>query len=169
MQYQVPQFIDTEDKIAGPFTIRQFIYICVTAGAIFVLYFIFQSFIFMFFALLVGGAGVSLAFVKINGQPLSKLAVLGFLFYWNPQLYLWQPDKPELPKTPETMSQVDGKINLQSIISGTSLKKAWQYVETGSKPEAKQLKADTGPVSHFEVFRQVTGELRAAHRVDFTA
>lgn len=167
MQYQVPQFIDTEDKIAGPFTIRQFIYICITAGAIFALYFIFQSFIFIFFALLLGSAGVGLAFIKVNGQPLSKLALLSFSFYWNPQLYLWQPDKPELPKTAETMSAVSSGANLESIISGTSLKRVWQYVETGSKPEPKQLEAE-GPASHFEVFRQVTGELRAAHRVDFT-
>lgn len=166
MQYQVPQFIDTEDKIAGPFTIRQFIYICVTAALVFALYFLFQSYIFIFFALIVGGVGIGLAFIKVNGQPLSKLAVLGFLFYWNPQFYLWQPDKPELPKTPETMSQVSSEVNLESIISGASLKRAWQYVETGSKPEAKQLNptADT----HFEVFRQVTGELRAAKRVDFS-
>jgi hypothetical protein len=169
MQYPVPQFIDTEDKIAGPFTIRQFIYICVTAGVIFGLYFIFQSFIFIVFALLVGGIGVGLAFVKINGQPLSKLAVLGFFFYWNPQLYLWQPDMPALPKTAESMSRVSSGLNLESIISGTTLKKAWHYVETGSKPEPKQLKADTGPTTRYEVFRQVTGELRAAHRVDFTA
>lgn len=168
MQYQVPQFIDTEDKIAGPFTIRQFIYICVTAGAIFALYFVFQSFIFIVFALLIGGAGIGLAFVKVNGQPLSKLAVLAFSFYWQPQLYLWQPDKPMLPKTEETMSQVTSGANLASIISGTNLKKAWQYVETGSKPEAKQLEVEA-PATHFEVFRQVTGELRAAHRVDFTA
>lgn len=169
MQYQVPQFIDTEDKIAGPFTIRQFIYICVTAGAIFVLYLVFQSIIFIFFALLVGGAGVGLAFIKVNGQPLSKLALLGFSFYWNPQLYLWLPERPQLPKTAETMSQVSSGANLESIISGTTLKKAWQYVETGSKPEPQQLKADQGPATRFEVFRQVTGELRAAHRVDFTA
>lgn len=169
MQYQVPQFIDTEDKIAGPFTIRQFIYICITAGVIFALYFVFQSFVFIFFALLIGAVGVGLAFLKVNGQPLSKLVLLGFSFYWQPQLYLWQPDKPELPKTAATMSQVSSGANLESIISGTTLKRAWQFVETGSKAEPQQLAPDGGPTSRFEVFRQVTGELRAAHRVDFTA
>jgi hypothetical protein len=39
MQYQVPQFDDVEDKIAGPFTLRQFIYICTSIGASFFLYF----------------------------------------------------------------------------------------------------------------------------------
>ena len=41
------------------------------------------------------------------------------------------------------------------------------YVQTGSKAEAKDLTPASG--TRFEVFRQVTGELRAAKRVDFTA
>jgi len=168
MQYQVPQFIDTEDKIAGPFTIRQFIYICVTAAGIFVLYFFFQSFLFIVFALVLAAAGISLGFIKVNGQKLSKLAVLGFFFYWNPQLYLWQPERPQLPKTEATMHQVSGSLNLESIIAGSSLKKTWQYVQTGSKAEQKEVRAP-GSESRFEVFRQVTGELRAAKRVDFSA
>ena len=168
MQYQVPQFIDSEDKIAGPFTIRQFIFVCATAAAIFVLYFFFQSFLFVIFALIVGAMGIGLAFVKVNGQKLSKLVVLAFFFYWNPQLYLWQPDKPQMPKNETTMHQVSGGLNLESIISGASLKKTWQYVQTGSKSEQKDVRP-AGNESHFEVFRQVTGELRAAKRVDFSA
>lgn len=167
MQYQIPQFIDTEDKIAGPFTIRQFIYICATGGLIFLLYFLFQSFLFIVFAAVIAGAGISLAFIKVNGQKLSKLVVLGFFFYWNPQLYLWQPDKPQMPKTTATMHEVTSPtLNLESIISGTTLKKTYQYVQTGSKPEQKDVKS-TAAESTFEVFRQVTGELRAAKRVDF--
>ena len=125
MQYQVPQFIDTEDKIAGPFTIRQFLYICATGGVLFALYFVFQSFVFILFAIVVAGVGISLAFVKVNGQKLSKLAGLAFLFFWNPQLYLWQPDQPKLPKTAETMHRISGDstLNLEGIITGSSLKK----------------------------------------------
>lgn len=168
MQYQVPQFIDTEDKIAGPFTIRQFLYLCATAAVIFGLYFVFQSFAFILFALVIAAVGVGFAFLKINGQPLSKLAKLGFLFYWNPQTYLWQPDQPALQKTPAAMRQVSGDIDLGKIIAGSTLKQTLQYVQTGSKPEAQAVRAAPDE-STFEVFRQVTGELRAAHRVDFTA
>ncbi|GAH87221.1 unnamed protein product, partial [marine sediment metagenome] len=31
MQFQVPQYIDIEDKVIGPFTIKQFLYIVVAA------------------------------------------------------------------------------------------------------------------------------------------
>jgi hypothetical protein len=167
MQYQVPQFIDTEDKIAGPFTIRQFIYICVTASVIFATYFVFQNLIFFFFAFIIGATGAALAFVKVNGQFFSTIAQHAFLFYWNPQTYLWQPDAPALPKTTATMSRISAGMNLESIIAGSTLKQTWQYVQTGSKAEMHPLSKQAD--SHFEVFRQVTGELRAAKRVDFSA
>ena len=40
MEYQVPQFIEVEDKIFGPFTLKQFIYVAGGVGlcAILVLY-----------------------------------------------------------------------------------------------------------------------------------
>ena len=38
MQYQLPQFIDIEDKIVGPLTFKQFIYIAGGAGICFIAY-----------------------------------------------------------------------------------------------------------------------------------
>ena len=39
MQFQVPQFIETEDKIVGPFTLRQFIYVAGAGLGSVILYF----------------------------------------------------------------------------------------------------------------------------------
>ena len=38
MQFKVPQFLDIEDKIFGPFTFREFIYLAGAAGLCFVFY-----------------------------------------------------------------------------------------------------------------------------------
>ena len=38
MRYQVPQFIEVEDRIFGPFTFRQFIYLAGGAGLCFIAY-----------------------------------------------------------------------------------------------------------------------------------
>jgi hypothetical protein len=38
MRYQVPQFIDVEDKVIGPLTIKQFIYLAGGAGMCFVIF-----------------------------------------------------------------------------------------------------------------------------------
>ena len=37
MQFQVPQFIEIEDKIIGPFTVKQFIYLVGGAGMDFII------------------------------------------------------------------------------------------------------------------------------------
>ncbi|HXV26660.1 MAG TPA: PrgI family protein [Candidatus Paceibacterota bacterium] len=70
MRYQVPQFIETETKLVGPFTLRQFLW--VAAGACFLI----LEFLFLSGPLRLGAAIItlaffgSLAFVKIDGQPL---------------------------------------------------------------------------------------------------
>ena len=167
MQYQVPQFIDTEDKIAGPFTMRQFIYLSLTGGAVFMMYFLLQSWVWIILAVVVMGAGFSLAFVKVNGQKLSYVARAAFLFYWQPQLYLWQPENPQLEKTSTTMqTRTSHGFDIEGIVSGLALKSAWQYVQTGSK--AEHPVAPREQKERYQVFRKQTGELRAAKRVDYS-
>jgi hypothetical protein len=170
MQYQVPQFIDTEDKIAGPFTMRQFIYLTATCGVVFFLYFMLQSWIWLILAVVILGIGFSFAFVKINGQKLSAIARAAFMFYWNPQLYLWQPENQQVPKTPEALAErQNAGFDLEGIVSGLALKKAWQYVQTGSKPEPAIAARDVKEQKlKYQVFRRPTGELRAAKRVDYS-
>ena len=38
MRFQVPQFIEVEDKIFGPLTLKQFIYLAGAGGLVFVLW-----------------------------------------------------------------------------------------------------------------------------------
>lgn len=94
MQYQVPQFIETEDKVVGPFSLRQFAFVGAAAVVSGVCYFLLQTWLFLIVAIiLVGGAG-ALSFVKINGRPLLKILISAFNFYWKPQMYVWKPDHP---------------------------------------------------------------------------
>tara|TARA_B100000745_G_scaffold294549_1_gene237673 strand:+ start:34162 stop:34581 length:420 start_codon:yes stop_codon:yes gene_type:complete len=90
MQYQVPQFIEVEDKIFGPFTLKQFIYLAGSAGISVV---IFLSLPF-FFALLLSipfiALGGALAFVKINQKPFVEVLESAFFFFTNGKMYLWK-------------------------------------------------------------------------------
>ena len=38
MQFKVPQFIDVEDKLFGPVTFKEFVYLAGGAGLIYVIY-----------------------------------------------------------------------------------------------------------------------------------
>lgn len=107
MRFQVPQFTDVEDKIIGPLSFRQFVYLAGAAGAIVVLFSVFPRFIAILIALPVGAFGAALAFVKINNQPFIK-TVESFLKYsLTSKLYLWKHSDPN--KTKQTKKSVDPK------------------------------------------------------------
>lgn len=82
MQFSVPQFVEVEDKIIGPLTLKQFFILLAGAGGIFVLYQLIPSFIlFLLAALPVGAVAVILAFGQFNGRSLGALALSAMGFF----------------------------------------------------------------------------------------
>jgi hypothetical protein len=75
MQYKIPQNVDVEDKIFGPFSLRQFTWMVVGGFLTFVLYLLLAGtsfFLFFIAALPVVLVFGALAFLKINERPLSS-------------------------------------------------------------------------------------------------
>ena len=68
-QYTVPQFIDVEDKILGPLTVRQFVIFLAVGLTLFIMYKILTFAFFIIAGLPFAGFGFVLAFIKVNGQP----------------------------------------------------------------------------------------------------
>lgn len=92
MKYQVPQFIEVEDKIVGPFTIRQFIYLVGGAGMSFLVYNFLPSFIAIILIGLIVPLSLALAFYKINNKPFIDILEAAFTFYSKPNLYIWKKE-----------------------------------------------------------------------------
>lgn len=96
MEYQVPQFIGVEDKIIGPLTLKQFIYLAGGAGLC-VVFFSYFNIVFAFLLSAPVAAFVAaLSFYKINGKPFIEIVEAGFNYYIRGKLFLW---KHEVPKT----------------------------------------------------------------------
>jgi hypothetical protein len=77
MRYQTPQFIDTETKIIGPFTLKQFLFVAGGVSMTAMSYFLLNGIFFAIAALAILGFFGALAFVKVDGQPfLNYLAYL---------------------------------------------------------------------------------------------
>jgi len=94
MRFQVPQFIDVEDKIFGPLTLKQFIYLAGGAGLCFIIYSRFEGLI-PFFILVIIMAPVMLfslllAFYRINNKPFIFVLESAVKYYMSPKLYLWK-------------------------------------------------------------------------------
>ena len=169
MQFQVPQFIEVEDKIVGPLSLKQFAYFGGTIGVSLLLYFILNTWLWFVLSVLFVSSGAALAFIKINGRPLPRVAFAAFHFYWQPQKYVWQPENPTLQKDESTLESMFGdKFSLESIVRGLALKSAWTQVQVGGSASVEKAKAGTRRLKEkYEVFRAISGERRASKRVDY--
>lgn len=95
MEYQVPQFIEVENKIFGPLTFKQFVYIAGGVGlcVAFILYL--PLLVAVLLSIPVASLAGALAFYKVNNKSFTDMLAAGFSFYTNGRLYLWhKEDKP---------------------------------------------------------------------------
>lgn len=106
-KFIVPQFIDAENKIFGPITVRQFL--LMVGGAIF----IFLSFKLSDFALFLFEAIVTVIFVflfgfyKVNGAPFHIYALNLTETLKQPAVRIWRKEYIKV----ETFADRDKKIN----------------------------------------------------------
>lgn len=110
MRFQVPQFIDIEDKIFGPLTIKQFIYIAGGAGLCFILFRFLPLFLVIPLGVVIIGFSLALAFYQINNKPLIYIIQSAFGYFFSGKLYLWK----KKDKSPEKAKQLKTDLLGQS-------------------------------------------------------
>ena len=93
MQFKVPQFLDIEDKIFGPFTFREFVYLAGGAGLCFVLYRLLGIWIGAVPIILVGGLALALTFYRPNDKPFIFMVESFIKYMFQNKLYIWERRK----------------------------------------------------------------------------
>lgn len=91
--YKVPQDVEAEDKLIGPLSFRQFIYLMIAAGSIFVGFFLFQASPFLIIiplpiVLLFGALALPLR----KDQPMETYLLAIVRFILKPKKRTWNPD-----------------------------------------------------------------------------
>ena len=89
-QFVVPQFIDVEDKIIGPVTVRQFIIMLVAAGLDFIAYKLADFSLFLVEMIIISFTAFVLAFVPVNGRPMHYFLLNILQTSRRPKLRIWQ-------------------------------------------------------------------------------
>ena len=111
MKYQVPQFIEVEDKIFGPLTLKQFLYI---AGGGALGYIIWAAIPVKTIAIIVGLPVVlffvALALYPVNGRPFIATVESALKYFLGTKRYTWKqaekkPVAPDAPKENVTTSE----------------------------------------------------------------
>jgi len=106
MQFRVPQFLDIEDKIFGPFTFHQFVYLAGGAGLCFILYKALGLLIGLIPMLAIAGLAAALTFYRPNGKPFINMIEASAKYFSQNKLYIW---KKKQIKASHRENQTPGK------------------------------------------------------------
>ncbi len=132
-QYQVPQFIDIEDRIIGPLTLKQFLYLAFGGAILFVTWFIFKFFIWIIIAVPVIAAAVAFAFIKINDRPFVYFFLSFISYYLKPKLYLFSTIPIELKYDTPTIKGPKETPTQPEKITRSKLKELALSLDTDAK------------------------------------
>lgn len=136
MQFTVPQFIEKETKIVGPFSFKQFIYVGIAGGLCAFLYFIVPFYLFIIIAVILIGGALAMAFYKKQGIPLPNVIAGFFTFLFKPKIYLWKkkgtPPKFLQKEKKERESDIENnpKESQLKIHKSSNLNELSKYIET---------------------------------------
>lgn len=148
MQFQVPQFIEVEDKIFGPLTFRQFVYLGGGTGICYMLFRVLPLFLAFPFILVIGGLALALAFMKFNGRPFNLAMENAFYYILHPRLYLWNNErKPAPKKAARAAAASSGDLYIPKLSESRLHDLAWsldikERIAAGSADEEDRARAD---------------------------
>ncbi|MGH7141280.1 MAG: PrgI family protein [Minisyncoccia bacterium] len=138
MQYKVPQFIEVEDKLFGPLTLKQFLYLAAAGGVTLAFITLLPLIVAIALSTPFIALGVALAFYRVNDRPLIVAAEHAFNFFLHGRLYLWKQRQIVRPN-PEPKNTVAPTTPALPKFSESKLKDlAWSLnikdrIETGEK------------------------------------
>lgn len=112
--YKVPQDVEADDKLIGPFSFRQFIYLIIVVGGIAIAWFLSQLFIpLAILPLPIVFFFGALALPLRKDQPMETYLAAIVSFYLKPRKRMWDPDGQQAlveitaPKTVEVQRTKD--------------------------------------------------------------
>jgi hypothetical protein len=119
MQFKVPQFLDIEDKIFGPFTFRQFAYLVGGAGLCFVFFKLLGLLLAIIPILVMAGFSLMLTFYRPNNKPFINMLESGFKYFTQRKLYIW---KKRTPASNASSGKLSGSKNeIMATANGAKL------------------------------------------------
>lgn len=90
MQFNVPQFINVEDKIVGPFTGKQTIYLVIGGGILLFAFTFFNIIFFVLVALIIAPLTLGFVFYKPKGITLAQYLGNFIEYFTTSHLYVWK-------------------------------------------------------------------------------
>ena len=130
-RYPIPQFIEQEGKIAFFISFRQFFYLVGAGMVCFVLYYVLPFSIFIILSIVIFGGACVMAFVTINGVPVSHMILGSIGFAIGGKNYTWKKKESPYPFKPISRTRIK-KIEEGPVLQAQSsnLRKIHTQLET---------------------------------------
>lgn len=122
--YHVPQFIEIEDKIFGPFTFRQFVYALGGISTGFILWVFLPKFLAVLLGLPIVVFSLALGFYKINNRPFIDAAISAVEYFLKARLYLWRKEEKKTAAAENKPMQIVG-ADMPRVSRGKLRDLAW--------------------------------------------
>lgn len=149
MQYPVPQFIEVEDKIFGPLTLKQFL-VMVAGGLVSLFYWaLFKAgVIFFLLAIPTMLIAVVIALGKFNGQPVLLALPVFLQFFLKPRYRVFQrmAEKTVVVHPTKEPKNLRTKELIETEPAGSRLKKLAYVLDQKAAEEERLIhsaKSDT--------------------------
>ncbi|MDP2838088.1 MAG: PrgI family protein [Candidatus Moranbacteria bacterium] len=114
MMFSVPQFIDVEDKIAGPLTWRQLLWMIAMGAALLTIFAVFDTTLAILLAIPVVILFCLMAFYKPGGFPMTTFIGNFFMFLFRPKVAVWE--RPALvTRTSKAAPTTEGALVENSV------------------------------------------------------
>ena len=122
MLSNVPQYIDVEDKIVGPLTGKQLLWMFAMGGTLLILWGFLDKTAFWISVIPTVLVFAALAFYRPHNQPLIRFIMYGIMFLFRPKIYFWKRIAEKMERKPseepikeKNISRQDKKLSPQDL------------------------------------------------------
>lgn len=142
MRYQVPQYLEVEDKIFGPFTLKQFLFVAGGLGGAYALWVALPTPLNFIGGGLVAILCAALGFGQMNGRPFLVMVESMVSYLFSRKLFLWRKvprpiTEQATPESAESSGIVVPRLSdskLKELAWGLDIQETLSYSKTEDEP-----------------------------------
>ncbi len=138
MLINVPQYIDVEDKVAGPLTFKQLGWLLALGIILLIMWNTLPGVVFLIAGFPVTLLFLAFTFYKPYGQPLGSFVIFGFLYYFRPKIYTWKRT-PERERAIPKMVQVDNIHATDKQMTSETLRGLAQLLDSEGREHSEDI------------------------------
>ncbi len=94
MRFEIPQFINVQDKLFGPFSFKQTLYLVGGGGIVYAIYRTLPGIFMFILGVPVAVLSIALVFYKPNGREFIDMLEAAFVYAMSEKFYLWRRREP---------------------------------------------------------------------------